>query len=87
MTDLGVVWENTVDDNEYQCKVTRLDGDGYRGMLTVTNDGEVIHQEEVGLAYAARFGPDMDDVATWQDRVVQVIDNPSERKLVDAPDS
>lgn len=74
-----VVWEQTVDNNEYQCQVTRIDGKTHSGELTVTNDGTVIHREEVGLAYGAIFGPDVDDVATWQDRCIQVIDDPDQR--------
>lgn len=76
-----VVWEQNVDNNEYQCAVKRIAGQTHAGELTVTNDGDVIHREQVGLAYGAIFGPDVDDVATWQDRCIQVIDDPSERGL------
>jgi hypothetical protein len=57
------VWENT------------LDG-GNRGTLTVVRqiDGVIILHEEVSLAYAAQFGPDVDDVATWENMVVNAVD-------------
>lgn len=74
-----VVWEQTVDNNEYQCKVVRVDGQTHEGELVVTRDGDVIHREQVGLAYGAIFGPDVEDVATWQDRCIQVIDDPDQR--------
>jgi hypothetical protein len=67
------IWEAKL-DGKFQCEVTRL-GD-YKGLLTVTNmeTSEELLSEEVGLAYGAPFGPDVDDVAQWQDRVVQVVD-------------
>jgi hypothetical protein len=77
--DGDVVWKQTVDDGEYQCSVTRVDG--YLGELKIVNDGVVIHHEQVGMAYGAVFGPDMDDVATWQERCIFVIDNVGERVL------
>jgi hypothetical protein len=28
----------------------------------------------VGLAFGARFGPDIDDVATWQKMAIDIVD-------------
>lgn len=74
VTEENVVWENTVDGGTWGCKVTRQ-GD-YQGELEVWNveSGEVILSEIVGLAYGAIFGPDVDDLAQWQDRTIKAID-------------
>lgn len=79
MTD--IVWDNTLDQGAYRAQVQRDDNEPYRGLLVVVDDnGNVIHKEQVGLAYAARFGPDVDDVNTWMERTVEVIDNPALRR-------
>ena len=76
--DPNVVWENTVDQGAWHCKVVRVvrDGDGYTGHLTVTRvgDGEVILSREVGLAYGAMFGPDIDDLHYWEQTCIEAID-------------
>jgi len=72
----GVAWWSRL-DGRYQVEVQYADSDGYRGTLVVFdhNDGDrVIHSEETPIAYAARFGPDMQDVERWQTRVLEVID-------------
>jgi len=75
MADLSnVVWENTVDDGAWKVEVVRT-GD-YTGVLTVVRaaDDLEILREDVGLSYRAIFGPDVDDVAAWQARCIEVID-------------
>jgi hypothetical protein len=77
MSDDVVVWENTVDGNTWRCWVTRdPESGGYRGRLRVArvSDGEVIHDEPVGLAYQAIFGPDVADVELWQSTALLAID-------------
>jgi len=68
------IWESKL-DNIYQCEVTRTDE--YRGVLKVTNTENdfVLLEQEVGLSYDARFGPDMADVAEWQHLIIQAVDN------------
>ena len=68
-------WESTVDMGRFRAWVTQ-DGDGYRGLLrvVVVEDGTVILERDVAVSYAARFGPDMDDVATWQEIALEAID-------------
>lgn len=67
-----IVWEAKLDE-VYDCKVTRIDE--YKGKLTVTDlSNNVLLDEEVGLMYGARFGPDVSDVALWEDKCVEVID-------------
>lgn len=78
MTD--IVWRSTIDQGTYEAKVERL-GD-YAGNLivTVVSTNEVLLEEEVLLAYQAIFGPDVGDVAAWQDKAITVIDQYIERK-------
>src|SRR5262245_8590300 len=61
-----IVWEATVDEGKYRCEVVRI-GHAH-GMLTVTkvDTQEALLIQEVGLAYGAVFGPDVDDVSYWQ---------------------
>jgi hypothetical protein len=43
--------------------------------LTVTDlFDKVLLDEEVTLTYGASFGPDISDVALWEDKSVEVID-------------
>ena len=71
----NIVWEATL-DNIYKCEVTRIDE--YKGKLKVTNteNAFVLLEQEVGLSYGARFGPDIDDVALWQDLSCKAVDTP-----------
>jgi hypothetical protein len=74
LIDVDIVWENTVDQGKFSCQVVRT-GD-YKGQLQVkvTETDEVLLDEEVGLAYGAPFGPDIDDVNYWRGRSLQFID-------------
>jgi hypothetical protein len=70
-----LVWWTRLDDR-YQVEVQRL-YEANRGRLCIFDreqDMALIHNEEVTLMYGAVFGPDVDDVNTWQQRVLQVID-------------
>ena len=62
-------------DNRYDCRVTRTDQS--HGLLTVTDttDQRVLLSEAVELSYGAVYGPDIDDVAEWQDKCVAVVDD------------
>jgi hypothetical protein len=73
--NIDYVWENTVDSGRFHCGVIPVN-DGYAGKLVVTvvATGEVILDEVVSIAFAARFGPDVDDVNTWQDTCIPAID-------------
>ena len=67
------IWEAKLDE-KFNCKVERLTE--RTGHLSVTNDEtkEVILNKDVGLSYGALFGPDVDDVAYWQDLCVEAVD-------------
>lgn len=70
---MSIVWESEL-DNQYDCKVIRIDE--YNGTLTVVNkaEGNVLLCEAVTLSFGAPFGPDTLDVLNWQDRCVQAVD-------------
>lgn len=70
---MTTVWESDL-DNQYDCKVTRIDE--YNGTLTVVNkaEGNVLLCEAVTLAFGAAFGPDVADVLDWQDRCIRAVD-------------
>lgn len=67
------IWQAQL-DNRYDCAVTRINES--HGLLTVTDaeNKTTVLENEVTLAYGARFGPDVDDVADWQERCVQAVD-------------
>ncbi len=69
-----VIWHNTVDGGTWDCKVVR--DAPYHGVLTVTRvlTDEVILSEGVGLSYGSIFGPDVDDVRTWENKSITAID-------------
>jgi hypothetical protein len=65
------VWTATL-DGKYVVTVIREAP--YRGILTIKEGEQVLYRESVGLRYNAQFGPDVDDVAHWQETVVRFID-------------
>ncbi|HKU24530.1 MAG TPA: hypothetical protein VJQ54_03605 [Candidatus Sulfotelmatobacter sp.] len=67
----NVVWTSTL-DGRYKVTVTRT-GD-YHGELTISEGDQVLHREPVGLSYGAIFGPDVSDVADWQQIAVEFVD-------------
>lgn len=66
-----IVWEAEL-DGKYQCRVERTKD--YKGRLTVSCGELEILNEEVGLSYGAIFGPDVADVALWEDMCVAAVD-------------
>lgn len=74
MADEDIVWNQTVDSGKFRCRVVRKSD--YKGVLRVhvVADETLLLEEEVDLAYAAAFGPDVEDIHNWQSRSVQVID-------------
>ena len=67
-----IVWQSTL-DGRYEVFVVRVAP--YRGKLTISDAGNTIFSQEVGLMYNAQFGPDVADVADWQEIVVNFIDS------------
>lgn len=70
---LDTVWSATL-DGRYQIEVLRT-GD-YTATLTITDDnGDLLLSEPTTLSYRALFGPDVGDIADWQERASDFIDN------------
>jgi hypothetical protein len=68
----SIIWESKLDE-VFDCKVERIDE--RRGKLTVIDQFDrILLDTEVGLSYGAMFGPDVADVALWEDMVIKVID-------------
>ncbi len=67
-----VVWSSML-DHRYRVTVTRTAS--YQGELTIAEDEVVLHKQTVGLMYNALFGPDIDDVRSWQELAVNFIDS------------
>jgi hypothetical protein len=67
-----IVWQSTL-DGRYEVVVVRIAP--YRRKLTIFDAGNTIFSQKVGLMYNAQFGPDVADVAEWQEIVVNFIDN------------
>lgn len=72
MSEEALVWSSLL-DGRYTVAVRRIRP--YVGELTLTAADRVLLRKEVGLAYDALFGPDMDDVATWQAEAMRFVDD------------
>ena len=59
-------------DGRYPVTVHRLSRS--RGELKIRDGNRLIHRQEVTLMYGAIFGPDISDVATWQEIATTVVD-------------
>lgn len=69
-----LVWWNRL-DGKFQIEVQRISD--YTGILVIfdhVNEDNVIHREDVGLAYGAIMGPDVDDVRKWEDKACDIVD-------------
>lgn len=67
-----IIWESQL-DGVFDCKVERIDE--RVGRLTVIDQFDrMLLNKEVGLSYGAMFGPDVSDIALWEDMIIKVID-------------
>lgn len=70
----NVVWWSRL-DNQYLIEIIQDEDDGYTGtffMYDHNNDNELVKEEKVGLAFGARFGPDVSDVMEWQELGIKI---------------
>lgn len=70
-----LVWRDTL-DGRYLVEVQRTGP--YTGTLVVFDHDagdRLIMETDVGLSYGALFGPDADDLAEWQEKVIKFIDS------------
>jgi len=70
---MSIVWASQL-DNRYNCTVERMTN--YSGRLTVfdAQDNKILLEEYVDLSYGAMFGPDVADVALWENKIIALID-------------
>lgn len=71
---MSIVWTATL-DQRYEITVLRTDP--YQGKLVIkdmADSNKELFTKQVGLAYDALFGPDVDDVMTWQELAANYID-------------
>lgn len=73
MDTSNLVWQAIL-DGKYGCSVART-ADG--GRLVVANEEtqEILLDRPVTLMYGAPFGPDVADVALWEEICIGVVDN------------
>lgn len=71
MDEKNVVWKSTL-DGRYEVAVTRTAS--FQGELTLSEAGQVLFRQPVGLMYGAIFGPDVGDVEAWQEIAVYFVD-------------
>lgn len=67
-----IIWESKL-DGVYDVKVIRETS--IKGFLVIDKGSNRIYSKEVYLSYGATFGPDMEDVALWQNQAANFIDN------------
>ena len=60
-------------DNAYNCEVI-LSEDGQSARITIEENGEVIYDEPTVMVFEPRFGPDIADVAYWENQIIEFID-------------
>lgn len=73
-----LVWSNSFDGGRYVASVIRTRP--YHGLLSMTREGKVVFQMEVGIAYDAPFGPDMEDVVDWEGMCTKAADEDYQRR-------
>ena len=65
------VWA-TVIDQRHIVEVQRINHRSYLCLFDL--DGKFRHVEKTNVAYGAAFGPDVGDVAAWQERAAAIVD-------------
>ncbi len=67
-----IIWESLL-DGRYKVMVIRTDP--YHGEWSIRDGDQMLDKQNVSLSFGAQFGPDVEDVADWQDRAVRFIDD------------
>jgi len=70
---IETIWESEL-DGKFSCSVVRINKRGGNLRVVETATGRELLNQDVGLMYSAQFGPDVEDVAKWQDICVAVVD-------------
>lgn len=82
LPEAGWVWQGRLDD-KYSVIVLR-EAEPYKAELLIfglnedeEEKEEILFRQDVGLAYNAQFGPDWDDVFSWQNIAIKFADEPT----------
>ncbi len=68
------IWSSML-DNRFLCEVQRIDADYGTFVIFDVHDGnKPVFNRKVPLMYGAPFGPDVDDVARWEEMGIQFVD-------------
>lgn len=70
---MDYIWKADL-DGKFKCTVTRINKRGGTLRIEDTESGKTLLEQDVGLAYGAQFGPDIDDVNKWESICVAVVD-------------
>jgi len=70
---IETIWESEL-DGKFSCFVVRINKRGGNLRVVETATGRELLNQDVGLMYGAQFGPDVGDVAKWQDICTAVVD-------------
>jgi hypothetical protein len=65
------VWA-TVLDGKYVVEIQRINHRNYLCLFEI--GGRLLHVEPTNVAFGAMFGPDVGDVAKWEERAVEIVD-------------
>lgn len=69
-----VIWA-VILDRRYKCEVQRTEP--YKGCILAFDsqqNDKLIYELNVPISYNAQFGPDIVDVASWQELIIEKID-------------
>jgi hypothetical protein len=70
----NMVWAAIL-DKRFKIEVVRTsDNTGQYTIYDSQNNDAVLCDEPTYLAYGARFGPDVDDMAQWQNKACEIVD-------------
>lgn len=72
---MEIIWQAKL-DNRYQCQVERINEVHGRLTMVDSENSETVLDQQVTLAWGAKFGADIDDIADWEERCVSIADGP-----------
>lgn len=78
--DRDVIWDQTLDNGTFRVQVLGTSNGTGHLVVTKEDDGTVLHEEDVALAYGAIFGPDVADVTAWQNITIRAVDEYLEKQ-------
>ncbi len=70
--ECGVAVWATILDEKYVVEIQRINHRNYLCLFEI--GGRVLHLEATNVAFGAMFGPDVGDVAQWEERAVKIVD-------------